>query len=245
MSTTALIVALVSVIISTGSTVFIFLAQREQARTDYERSRKDEQDAVVTRYREPLIAAAFELQSRVYNIARLEFVPKYLKSADPAERDWARSSTLWLLGTYLGWVELLRRDLEHPDLGDPEQSRALQSCLLEIRGVLRRDTDSDPIRIFHAYQRAIGEVMIATDPGAPGGRCLGYAAFCERMEDARFAGWFAGPAAEIERLIEDPAPGLKRLVDLHTCLIALIDMLDPDKRRYPEAERRLLLADLS
>lgn len=216
-------------------------AQSRQAREEYERTKKDELDAVIARYSEPLLAAAFELQSRLYNILRLSFVPLYLNSKDPAEREYARHSTLWLLGTYLGWVELLRRDLEHLNLGDEARSRELQGRLFAIRHALRRDDLGGPIRIFHAHQRALGEVMIAADEEGAGRRCLGYAAFCERLsEDERFADWFAPVRAGVEALAGEPRPDQARLEILQGELVALVDLLDPQFLRYPKSERRAL-----
>jgi hypothetical protein len=34
-------------------------------------------EEVLTRYREPLVAVAFDLQSRVYNVLRLDFLQKF------------------------------------------------------------------------------------------------------------------------------------------------------------------------
>lgn len=237
----ALVGVVISGVLGIAGGVYGARAQRRQAREEYERAKRDELDAVIARYSEPLLAAAFELQSRLYNILRLRFVTRYLGSEDPAEREYARHSTLWLLGTYLGWVELLRRDLEHLNLGDEERSRALQGRLFAIRHALRRDDLPGPIRIFHAHQRALGEVMIDADEQGLGRRCLGYAAFCQRLaEDERFADWFAPVVADVEALAAEPRPDQARLEILQGELVALLDLLDPDFLRYPASEREAL-----
>jgi hypothetical protein len=51
---------------------------------------------VVARYSRPLMQAAYELQSRIYNIDRLRFfTPNSL--SDAYRRSYAETSTLWLI----------------------------------------------------------------------------------------------------------------------------------------------------
>jgi hypothetical protein len=74
------------------------------------------------RYREPLLLAAFDLQARIYNIVESGFVARHMSSADPDERDYARASTLYRIGDYFGWIEILRRDLQFLALGEKQKT---------------------------------------------------------------------------------------------------------------------------
>ncbi|MDP8909325.1 MAG: hypothetical protein M3N47_09480, partial [Chloroflexota bacterium] len=67
-------------------------------------------EEVLTRYREPLAAAAFDLQSRLYNILELNFFDKFGGSHPRAEE--AIRTTLFRLAQYFGWTEILRRDIQ-------------------------------------------------------------------------------------------------------------------------------------
>jgi hypothetical protein len=67
-------------------------------------------EQVLTRYREPLAAAAFDLQSRLYNILRLDFFEKFGNDIERSED--AVETTLLRLAQYFGWTEILRRDIQ-------------------------------------------------------------------------------------------------------------------------------------
>lgn len=206
------------------------------------RSRKAEFRALVRRFQEPLTAAAFELQSRLWNVVRQRLFEAYLLHGTEAEADYCRRSTAWLFCAYLGWVEVLRRELEHLDFGDVNRNRELQARLLAVRCTLQTDRSevARPFRIFAADQRAIGELMHDGE-----GRSLGYAAFSRRLaDDQEFASWVQPILDDIDLVAERPAER-GRLVTLQHDLIELLEFLDADFERYPREKRhRLDLADL-
>src|SRR5579859_6811887 len=57
-------------------------------------SRAERLEDVVSRYRDPLLSAAFELQSRIYNLVLRAFAG-YLHSGDEGEKSYAVNSTLF------------------------------------------------------------------------------------------------------------------------------------------------------
>jgi hypothetical protein len=211
------------------------------------RLRSWEQRTYMDRYGASLAWAAFDLQTRLYNILNGHvvdegpargsgFLTSFLTRGTAREADFVRRSTVFVLAEYLGWVEILRRDVQFLDLG---RSRLNTRVMLQISRIGASLSAIDPVsnelRLFRAQQRAVGELMIHPD-GEPGRRrCLGYAEFCAKLEDdSDFAGWFAVMLADVDRLAANTAPAVPRLQDVQTQLIALIDLLDPKKTRFPQ-----------
>src|SRR5215212_4203235 len=85
-------------------------------------------EEVLKRYREPLAAAAFDLQSRLYNILRKSFFEQF--GGDHERCTIAENTTLFRLAQYFGWTEILRRDIQFlsfPEAADTQRVIALQS----------------------------------------------------------------------------------------------------------------------
>lgn len=95
-----------------------------------------------------------------------------------------------------------------------------------------------PFRIFRSEQRAIGELMLEPTVTAQSGevpwQCIGYAAFCSRLEqDQTFASWFARLDRDVRALATSRAIGGGRLATLQNHLMNLVDFLDDPPRRFP------------
>ena len=177
-------------------------------RTRLERQQAGED--LIRQYREPLLLAAFELQARIYNIVQSGFVARHLGSSDPEEGHYARASTLYRLGDYLGWIEVLRRGLQFLDLGEEKRTHELVERL-DVSSHTFSNTEWFPasvFRIFRDEQRALGEIMLEPIEGELRRyQCIGYATFVRRLdEDSGFARWFERLGREIDKL-SDPAPG--------------------------------------
>lgn len=202
--------------------------------------RRRDTQAVVARYSRPLIQAAFELQSRLYNIGRLGLFTRAWLGDDPDRRVYAETSTLWLIGQYLGWMEILRREVQFLELGDIRQTRQLRDRLLKVRDLLATDRFSDRrFQVNRSDQRAIGELMIIRRRGDKETRsdCRGYAEFIEALRDREFDAWFKSLRQSIAETIGDgriPA----RLVLVQRALIDLMDLLDPKRSVFPHADER-------
>ena len=93
------LIALAGSVLSTIVTVFGGPAL--QARHDAKK--------VLYNYREPLLAASYELQARLYNILQLKFVEKYISDDTTGKRDSAVESTLYVFAQFFGWREIIRR----------------------------------------------------------------------------------------------------------------------------------------
>ncbi|QKW51593.1 hypothetical protein HUT08_21055 [Streptomyces buecherae] len=208
------------------------------------------------RYGSSLALAAYDLQSRIYNILRGHvvdhtpalgysgYLTTFLTHGTPAEAEYARRSTVFVLAEYLGWAEILRRDIQFLNLGGSRTNRRIMRQLGEVSTLVGRISEtSDELRVFRAHQRAIGELMVHPD-SVPGQRwCLGYAEFCRRLDqDEVFRAWFTHLLADVDRLAVDPTPALARLEALQNALVQLVDLLDPAAVQLPHNRQRFRLA---
>jgi hypothetical protein len=216
------------------------LEQEREART-----KAEQVEQLMARYRDPMVRAAFDLQSRLFNILRQDpegFLSKYYGRGNAAEKEYAVESTLHVIGEYLGWVEILRREVQFLDLQDVARNRELNEKLDAISSAFYVDTIDPVFRIFRSEQRAIGEVMMTGTPDEDhGGReCLGYASFVSARRAPDFSRWFAKLEADIGLLAEDPSVHRERLIRLQHALIDVVDFLDPEFARFPRHIRTKL-----
>ncbi|OON80154.1 hypothetical protein [Streptomyces tsukubensis] len=239
---TELIVASLSGVVALGSAWFTARSGRRQAVLAHELESRTAQQDLMGRHRDPLLWAAYDLQSRLYNIVDRGFLHVYLHEGSDRQRAYARRSTLHVLGEYLGRVEILRRGIQFLDLGDSTLNRRIVGHFTAISNVLNNDGGGNPrfadqyFVIFRSDQRAIGELMLTDD----GTSCLGYVEFCRRLEaDPEFTEWFGPLAVSIEELSRAEEPPY-RLVALQQALMDLIDLLDPRAERFPDHRRSRL-----
>jgi hypothetical protein len=225
------------------------------------RFRKEADDRalqVLRRFRDPLLRAAFDLQSRLYNIGARGFLNRYWAHGDSEEREYARMSTLWLFGQYLGWVEILRRQVQYLDLGSRSANQALQGRLNRVSGLMASDAHgrNDKFIIFRSDQRAIGEFMVIDRPNQAeqGPDCLGYSEFSGKLgelEAQAKTGSLPAPSVVVvgwaERFTRDFAGHeepegdseiLARVASVQRGLVDLVDLLDQDRVRYPHLNLR-------
>jgi hypothetical protein len=164
------------------------------------------------RYRDALLRAAFDLQSRLYNILN-GFLQSYHGRSE-RHRSYAEDSTIWLIGQYLGWVEAMRRDAQFLDLGSVRSARRLELALGRVRDAFGSDRKiSDPLlRIFRVDQRALGELMLAEEnrKEAPT-RCIGYTEFRGRLGDAGVRHVSLRSVMTCENSSMRPSPSARRI----------------------------------
>jgi hypothetical protein len=158
--TSSSLVSLVGAVVSAvGALVAVLLSRRAVIR-----DRRLTADELAGRYRVPMLHAAFNLQSRLYNIGRQDFLGIFLTGGTSSEAEYARFNTAYLIGQYLCWAEILRREAQ---LLAPLHRGRDQDIVAAMEGVRYEMADSlsnsDPVlRIFRGDQRAIGEVMLTT-----------------------------------------------------------------------------------
>jgi hypothetical protein len=241
MDVAAIVLALLAGALSLFNSVY---TTRLASRLEEERRAKTKAELVaelMARYRDPLLQAAFDLQSRIYNIVEQGFLQTHYCNGTDSTKEYARENTLYVLADYLGWVEILRREVRFLNLGEEVANRAWTERLVAVRITLLSDRFSPRFRIFNGQQRAIGEIMIKTEGGEDRLETVGYAGFLACQHKPEFDRWFVDLRADIDALANDPDAGhQQRLVALQHALVDLIDLLDPDQVRIQTSERRRL-----
>ena len=211
-------------------------------RSDRRRAQVARSEHLLARYSEPLARAAFDMQSRLYNILRMNFLQAFY-----TRQHYAETSTLWLIGQYLAWVEILRREVQVLDVGDSRQTAELQRRLFAVTDAFASDAGDQRFMVFRQDQRAIGEIMVVCREVGEVKRsdCMGYAQFSEALSKKEFSRWFerlrrdldslATEAKDIgsQRFLQSP-----RLILLQRALIDLVDLLDRDRIRFPSLNER-------
>jgi hypothetical protein len=150
-----------------------------------------------------------------------------------SEKDYAILNTLYVVGEYFGWVEVLRREVQFLDLGDLETNRHLSNLLVNITKAFGTNDLETTFRLFNGEQRAIGEIMLVprSSDGSTGYECMGYATFVEKMSAPEFARWFSKLRKDIEKLANESDASKERLILIHDRLIDLVDFLDSNCSR--------------
>src|SRR6478672_1384241 len=230
---TALITAAVSV---TTTLVAVFYGPTWKDRVDTRRASRLRSEQLLMRYSEPLARAAFDLQSRLYNICR-----QHLMTDSRTTKHYRRLSTLWLFGQFLGWIEIVRREVQVINFGDVRRTAELQRHLFDVADILSSGGLDDPqFRLLRADQRAVGELMVV-ERGIGDERrsdSMGYAEFTRRIdEEPGFAQWFNPLEETIKQLFAGCAVD-HRAILIQRALIDLIDFFDPDYVRFPDLNER-------
>ena len=214
-----------------------FAVQLEQVKTDlatelHRREALIDRDLraedVLARYREPLAAAAFDLQSRLYNILRLGFLGKFGRT--DTHGDAALRTTLFRLAQYFGWTEILRRDIQFLSFPEADDTRRVANLQSEVARTFTSDGYGHAMMIWGDEQRALGELMIVEEHDKV--LSMGYAAFSASCDDV-FASWLARLQGELPDVA-----ARERLSDVQHLLCELVETLDVNRVRYAKDLRR-------
>ncbi|TCK25288.1 hypothetical protein [Pseudonocardia endophytica] len=239
-ATVAIVVAVISAVIALTSAIGVEVLRRranrelevvkhELAEQRAANDRRAQTAELVRAYRNPLLRAAYDLQSRIWNMHG------GFRGRGDTEHDYFVTNTLYVIAEFFGWLEIVRRELQFLDLADEQETGALKAELDRIQGTFASTSRRrrDDFYVYRGQQRAIGELMIVelAEPRPTGVRstCLGYAAFVDRLDSPAFVRWLARPR---DRIADLTGPDLARLVEVQHALIDLIDRLDPDRVRF-------------
>jgi hypothetical protein len=180
-------------------------------------------EEVLARYREPLAAAAFDLQSRLCNILRLDFFAKF---GNDERGEEALRTSLFRLAQYFGWTEILRRDIQFLSFPEDDETRRVAHLQSEIAKRFLSDDYGPALMIWGDEQRALGELMIVEEHGKV--LCMGYASFRDRCDDT-FAPWRERLRNEVTH-----ESARARLRDSQHLLCELVETLDTRRVRYTQ-----------
>jgi hypothetical protein len=184
--------------------------------------------------REPFIAAAYDLQSRLYNILCQEFLYAY-SDGNEREKHYAENHTVFCIAQYFCWSEIVRKDIQYINIAKSTNAKVLTEKQSAITHHWATDVFPSNLRIFAGEQRAIGEALI--HDGDRGLECIGYGAFLKTI--------LPGVEPLIDVLREDVRSlsnevdtARERLSLIQNALSDLLDVLDPQCRRFSK-DRRL------
>lgn len=198
---------------------------------------REETEKVTAKFKEPLLHAAYDLQSRVFNIVRRSFLPVYFTNGSPREQQYAVENSVFLVAQFLGWTELIRQEIRFVDLASDEGTRRLRELQDSIYSEFQADGYGKGFRLFAGEQRAIGELMIDRADEPP--RCIGYAAFLTGRKQPIDV-WLDPLREDLKQMATELQPYLMRLTRIQHALIDLLEFLDPDYVRFPRQNRSKL-----
>jgi hypothetical protein len=225
---TAIVVAVIAL---AGAIASASLSLYGQVRASRHQARR-EAEAVLEKYREPLILAAYDLQSRLFNILSKNFLGKYYVHDVDGSRAYALEHTLYLVGQYFAWTEILRREVQFLEFEEAEETKRVGRLQRRIREVFASDEEElgRPFMVWRGEQNAIGERMTAAEAGQR--YCIGYATFVECSGEPAFARWFDRLRRDVDVIARQPNA---RLRELQHGLVDLVVALDREGVRYEEA----------
>lgn len=200
-------------------------------------ARRFEKEKTVAQFREPLARAAYDLQSRIYNILRQGLITVYYTHGNERERLYVVENTVFLIAQYFAWTEIIRLHIQYLDLGEDEATRRLTHLQDDIHGLFLTDQWPRQFRVFAGEQRAIGEKLIR--PASQGPECIGYAAFLE-ANFGKVAALIDDLRDDVRELHRDISEAAQRLVAVQNALIDLLAYLDPEYLRFPQSRRSKL-----
>lgn len=226
------LLALGGVLAGALATIIVAVLGYRRFRVEAKRKARE----LVDKYHDPIAASAFDLQSRIFNILKNDFLNKYLINGTKDEKQYALTNTLYVVAEFFGWIELLRQDIQFLKLGKAHRRRDFVSHLNNVRMVFLEERPDPTFRVLRGQQRAIGELMIAKPDNGAQRTCIGYASFVSRLEDPEFGRWFDQLENDVIRLAEGSA-NTDRILAIQHGLIDFLDFLDPNFERLPGGER--------
>jgi hypothetical protein len=137
-----LIPTLVPIVVAlVGALVTVVYGPVLKARLDRRRQAQD----LEARYREALMSSAYGLQARLFDISHAELLAysdDFEHDAQAEAQGYVRTSTLWMIGRYFAWVELLRRDNYFLALGTTSRGRGMLQSIAGVTNAFASDIGS-------------------------------------------------------------------------------------------------------
>lgn len=243
----------------------------EQQRVERERQERAEQRALEERQQaaerqrdviglvtEPLLYAASDLQSRIWNLIAGHFAETYAEGAPRHQRS-ITEYTCFLFAQYFGWVEALRRSVllfetsnsqgrAGDAIGDvaPGGRPTVAILTRAISDALRTDKLGRDFMIFSGEQHAIGAQMFRWDEFADRRvpSVMRYDEFAKLYrEGGQFAEWFESVEEGVKQI--QLTTTRERLEQTQSLLVALMELLDPEHAVYKTRTTLLPRAELA
>ncbi len=193
--------------------------------------RKTEYQDVMKKYQGPLLHAAYDLQSRLYNILAQGFITKYYLQGNSGEKDYVVNNTVFVIAQYFAWVEIIRREIQFIEFNDITKTKEISRLRDNIYTLWQTNKFDDLFRIWAGEQRAIGELMIVGNNNQLG--CIGYASFLAKLTNNKEP-LFEKLQSDVKDLSTKVEDSFTRLTEIQHALIDTLAYLDPDYIRFPE-----------
>src|SRR3954454_11674035 len=202
----ALVTSTASILIAAATAVWTRTQNRDLEMLKHnlaQQVRQEEQQAAVkatlAHYREPLLEAARDLQHRLRNITKDQFL-LYL---DGPRRDATIQTPLFRLARYFGVLESLYSELNYLKFETAEETRYVASLLAEIGRAFASDKydrtggfETSKFMIWREEQRAMGEIALwRTGEGTR--QVVGYTEFVKRLTSDS-SEWFEAFRRDLE-----------------------------------------------
>ena len=215
--------------------VSVFISHFMQRKTLKHETEKiiEERSIINFEHYEPLINAAYELQSRIYNIKCNNFT-HYLMNGTERDKEYFIYSTAYIFIQYFAYSELFLSNIKNTFFFQDEKINKITLIQDDITRLFSSDnhTLEKEFRIFSVEKRSLGFYLIIERK-----YILQYNDFIEKFKSS--------PIDLVNYLIDDVqslqyfdrAP-LVRLTRIQHKLVELINSVDPKCRRFPEGIRR-------
>jgi hypothetical protein len=194
--------------------------------------RRSEAKALIHKYRDPLTLAAYDLQSRLWGLVQHNLL-RYIEDED--KKDLVYVYTAFLVGQYLSWTYVLRRQAQFLRFSTDKTNKQLNQILDAITNEfsLDRHQGEDPFMLWRGQQMARGELMTLEEEQGQL-YCMGFAAYSHKYHnDPEFKKWFQPIETGIALLVDANARGNSvatyRLRRLQHLLIDLVLLLDQER----------------
>lgn len=202
----------------------------------------------------PILLAAEALRNRLANMIRLiELVESGNWLSYEEKPTYYYISTIYLVGRFFGWLEILRSTVVYLDKFSIKETRRFEKFLEVIEicfsdpAILPTITDIEHCNeanrdwCFSYELCAIGELMIYHDEYSGRWKIIGFSQFNSRLfdsENIEFKKWFDS-LSYIFRDLEKGEFRFKRIIVAHAILNCFIDYMDPKHIRADKQENHL------
>jgi hypothetical protein len=125
----------------------------------------------------------FRLDSstRFSNILHGNFIGAFLTNGNEREKLYAVENTLFDIGQYLCWTEIVRRDIQYIDTGKSETTLTLTRLQRHITTTWATDEIPSPLlRLFSGEQEQLGQALWQRGK-QDAWECMGYRAFLTKF----------------------------------------------------------------
>ncbi|HIF9103702.1 TPA: hypothetical protein ACX6QN_001456 [Photobacterium damselae] len=200
------------------------------------RERAVELELIMDKYRWPLVHAAYDLQSRIFNLVNQNVVDLYFFKGrgDGSEKEYFLKNTMYLIAQYFAWTEIIRKEIQFIDFDDAKTSQKLSDLQDEIYSIWQFTTHNDSLNIWAGEQRGIGELLLQEKNSRY--ICIGYSQFLKLVSKGEEP-LLIQLEAKINGYLNSQDRSSVRLVKLQNALIDLLEFLDANYVRFPKDKR--------